>query len=163
MAPSESFVYPFAAGLRLQSVTSFVSRKAVLRGRKSVRARRQLHSQECIFEHTGGAYAVSEKSGEVDRAAVEKVAQLAQLRLQDSEVEQLTPQLQKILQFVRRMDELDTSNVEPMCFVGAESGGKPLENVLSDSDNVVQFDNRERLISSAPDFMDGYFRVPKVL
>eukprot|EP00741_Cyanophora_paradoxa_P022151 tig00021435_g21383.t1 len=102
---------------------------------------------------------------EIDRATVENVAELARLNLSEEEIKQLTPQLQKILAFVSKMDELDTENVVPMCFAdgaGAD-GGAGLENVLSENDEVRPFEEREALQAIFPETEGPFVRVPKVL
>jgi aspartyl-tRNA(Asn)/glutamyl-tRNA(Gln) amidotransferase subunit C len=89
----------------------------------------------------------------IDRDQVLHVARLARLRLTDDEVERMTGELSKILGHVERMDELDLAGVEPTSHVVA------LQNVLRE-DVPRESLPRERALESAPDAVDGGFRVP---
>lgn len=70
----------------------------------------------------------------VDRDQVEKTAHLAQLELSEEEVNKLTPEFQKIINFIDKMSELDLDGVDPM--------PRPLdaENVVRE-DTPKMFDN----------------------
>ncbi|GAG57610.1 unnamed protein product [marine sediment metagenome] len=50
----------------------------------------------------------------IDQAQVRKVAKLSRLDLTEAEVEEFTGQLSAILEYVEKMNELDTTNVEPL-------------------------------------------------
>ncbi|MET0667365.1 MAG: Asp-tRNA(Asn)/Glu-tRNA(Gln) amidotransferase subunit GatC, partial [Methyloceanibacter sp.] len=55
----------------------------------------------------------------VDRATVRRIARLARIAITDQEAERLEAELSGILGWVAQLDELDTSNVEPMTRVAA--------------------------------------------
>ncbi|MET0689177.1 MAG: Asp-tRNA(Asn)/Glu-tRNA(Gln) amidotransferase subunit GatC, partial [Methyloceanibacter sp.] len=55
----------------------------------------------------------------VDRATVRRIARLARIAIADEEAERLEAELSGILGWVAQLDELDTSNVEPMTRVAA--------------------------------------------
>lgn len=92
----------------------------------------------------------------ITREQVEHVADLARLSLTPEEAERLTEQLNQILAFAHKLNELDTDGVEPTSHV------LPLANVMRD-DEVRPSIPREEALKNAPDHADGLFRVPKVI
>jgi aspartyl-tRNA(Asn)/glutamyl-tRNA(Gln) amidotransferase subunit C len=87
---------------------------------------------------------------------VRHVALLSRLELSDEEVELYASQLGKVLDYVDKLNTLDTSNVEPM-ITAAITG-----NVFRE-DEPEEGIEREDALQSAPDHDDEYFRVPRVL
>jgi aspartyl-tRNA(Asn)/glutamyl-tRNA(Gln) amidotransferase subunit C len=91
---------------------------------------------------------------------VEHVARLARLEFSESEKEKLTLQLNEILTYVEKLNELDTSNVEPLSHViepGPGAGGTMRE------DEVKPSLSQEEALRNAPDRTDKFFKVPKVI
>lgn len=86
---------------------------------------------------------------------VEHVAKLARLELTDEEKELYTKQLGDVLQYVNQMNEVDTSNIEPMTQV------VDFVNVMRE-DKVVYEQTKEELMKNAPEQENGFFRVPKI-
>jgi aspartyl-tRNA(Asn)/glutamyl-tRNA(Gln) amidotransferase subunit C len=89
----------------------------------------------------------------IDREQVLHVARLARLRLDDSELETMTGELSGILEHVDRISALDLEGVSPTSHV------VELENVLR-ADLPHQSLPRDVALASAPDPVDGAFRVP---
>jgi aspartyl-tRNA(Asn)/glutamyl-tRNA(Gln) amidotransferase subunit C len=88
-----------------------------------------------------------------------KVAALANLELTHSEVETYRGQLDEILTYIDKLNEIDTSNVEPMTQVVALStDDTPLRE-----DVVVRADVITEVLQGAPDPAAPYFRVPRVI
>jgi aspartyl-tRNA(Asn)/glutamyl-tRNA(Gln) amidotransferase subunit C len=87
---------------------------------------------------------------------VEHVAGLARLTLNEEEKQQFAEQLNKILQYAGKLDELNTDGVEPTSHV------MPIANVMRE-DAVRPSLSRERVLLNAPDEEDGQFKVPAVL
>jgi len=93
----------------------------------------------------------------IDRSLVEHVALLARLQLGEEEKTALLEQLNKILDHVRRLEEIDIEGVSPTF------------HVLSNMRNVMRPDEprpclpRELVLSNAPDKAEGQFRVPRVI
>ncbi|PYI51634.1 Asp-tRNA(Asn)/Glu-tRNA(Gln) amidotransferase subunit GatC [Paenibacillus flagellatus] len=87
---------------------------------------------------------------------VEHVAKLARLRLDASETERMTEQLNAILRYAEKLNELDTDGVEPT------SHPMPLSNVMRE-DAVRPSWPIESVLKNAPDEEDGQFKVPAVL
>ena len=87
---------------------------------------------------------------------VRHVALLSRLELSDDEVDLYTEQLGKVLDYVNKLDALDTSDVAPM-ITAASTGNVFREDKLGES-----LDRKDAL-QSAPDHDDEYFRVPRVI
>jgi aspartyl-tRNA(Asn)/glutamyl-tRNA(Gln) amidotransferase subunit C len=95
----------------------------------------------------------------ISREDVLKVATLANLELTDAEVEKYRGQLDDILNYIDKLNELDTSNVEPMTQVLAAS---PDDSALRE-DVVVRSEVITEVLAGAPDPAPMYFRVPRVI
>lgn len=87
---------------------------------------------------------------------VRYIATLARLRFSEEDEERMAAQLSRVLQYVEKLDELDTSHVEPMSHV--------LDlHSISREDAVDRRITREDALKNAPDADGSYFRVPKVI
>lgn len=87
---------------------------------------------------------------------VEHVANLARLELADAEKEQFTGQLNAILKYAEKLNELDTDNVEPTSHV------LNVTNVMRE-DVVKPSLPIEKVLQNAPDEEEGQIKVPAVL
>jgi len=95
----------------------------------------------------------------ISREDVLKVAALANLELTDAEVETYRGQLDDILTYIDKLNEIDTSGVEPMTqVVAASADDAPLRD-----DIVVRADVIMEVLQGAPDAAAPYFRVPRVI
>jgi aspartyl-tRNA(Asn)/glutamyl-tRNA(Gln) amidotransferase subunit C len=92
----------------------------------------------------------------VDIADVEHVALLARLQLSAAEKEVFTGQLNAILEYVEKLNELDTTGVE------ATYHAVPNQNVMR-QDEVTPSISPEASLENAPDQAQGCFRVPKII
>ena len=92
----------------------------------------------------------------MDDDDVRKLAKLARLRLSNEEVASIGPQLDKILGFVAKLSEVDTTDVVPMTTALETS------NRLR-ADTVTEGLTREQALANAPSADDSHFRVPSVL
>jgi aspartyl-tRNA(Asn)/glutamyl-tRNA(Gln) amidotransferase subunit C len=92
----------------------------------------------------------------IDAEQVRKVARLARLELTEAEVEEFTGQLGSILEYVEKMNELDTSDVEPLAHC------LPISNVFR-PDEVRESLGTERTLANAPEREGPFFKVPKIL
>lgn len=97
----------------------------------------------------------------ITREDVLHVAELAHLELIESEVETYRRQLDSILTYVEKLNELDTSQVEPMAQVLASAD--PAENISLREDAPRVCEVAREVLSRAPDPSPPYFRVPKVI
>ena len=92
----------------------------------------------------------------ITKLDVEKIANLARLRLSEEEKEKHRNHLENILAYVEKLNELNTESVEPMCF-----GQRACEVMREDrTDNSL---NRDEVLRNAPAHDDDFFRSPKVI
>ncbi len=92
----------------------------------------------------------------VDSATVRRIASLARIATSDAEVEAMVPELNNILGWIEQLGEVDTSAVQPMTAV--------IANTLRLRDDVVtDGDIRDRVLANAPAAEHGFFGVPKVI
>ncbi len=87
---------------------------------------------------------------------VEHIAKLAKLEFTEEEKKQFTSELNKILRYVEKLNELDTSNVEPL------SHTTDITNVYR-PDRIKDSLPVEEALKNAPDRSGNYFKVPKVI
>ncbi|MGB9772967.1 MAG: Asp-tRNA(Asn)/Glu-tRNA(Gln) amidotransferase subunit GatC [Bacteroidota bacterium] len=87
---------------------------------------------------------------------VEHVAALARLEFTEQEKEKLVHQLNRILEYIDKLNELDTSDVEPLSHV-IELSNVFREDVVEPSYPV------EEILKNAPERTEKFFKVPKVI
>ncbi len=87
---------------------------------------------------------------------VRKVAKLARLELPEELVDTYTIQLEKILEYVAQLEQIDTDNIPPT------TRAVEVINVLRE-DNVKETDIRDNLLNLAPNREGDFYRVPKIL
>ena len=87
---------------------------------------------------------------------VEYVAHLARLEVTDKEKEKFTAQLNDILGYIDKLNELDTKGVEPMSHAIA------VTNAFRE-DKILDSIGTENSLANAPDARSEFFRVPKVI
>lgn len=92
----------------------------------------------------------------VDRKIVEKVAELSKLEFDEKGNLEIQEDMNRILGFIDQLEQLDTSKVEPLIFMGDR------ENVYREDEVSNEVDRKEAL-KNAPEKDSDYFRVPKVL
>lgn len=92
----------------------------------------------------------------ISRKEVEHVALLARLHLAEEELETFTGQMDAILAYVDKLKELDTEGIVPT------SHAVPMENAFR-ADEVRPSIGTESALANAPEWVEGFFRVPKVI
>ncbi len=92
----------------------------------------------------------------IDKVQVRKVAKLSRLELSEAEVKEFTGQLSAILDYMEKMNELDTTDVEPLAHCLA------ISNVFR-ADCVKDSLGTERTLANAPQRDGEFFKVPKIL
>jgi len=92
----------------------------------------------------------------LSKQEVEHVAKLARLAVSEEEKEAFSRQLSEILTYVGKLNELDTSKIEPTSHV------LDLNNVFRD-DIVRESLPPEDVLANAPDRENNHFRVPKII
>lgn len=87
---------------------------------------------------------------------IEYVGILAKLELSGEEKEAAKKDMSRMLDYIDKLNELDTGSIEPMSHVF------PVSNVFRE-DVVTGGDDRDRILSNAPQQKDGAFKVPKTV
>lgn len=95
----------------------------------------------------------------VSEQDVSYVAELAHLELTAEERARMLRDLNSILEYVSRLQQLDTSGVEPMAQVAAARGGSEVMR----ADQVRASLPRQEAMRNAPESDGTYFKVPKVI
>ena len=85
---------------------------------------------------------------------IEYVSILAKLELSDEERKQAKADMSRMLEYIDKLGELNTDDVEPMSHVFS------VQNVFRE-DVITNSDTREQLLLNAPEQKDGMFMVPK--
>ena len=87
---------------------------------------------------------------------IRKVADLSRLELSDQEVKAYTTQIASVLEYVGKLNELNTANVEPMT--------SPLDHeVFFNNDQMVKGLGAEKMLESAPEAIYENYKVPQVI
>lgn len=92
----------------------------------------------------------------LDKDTVKNIAHLARMRVDDDKLESLAGELSGIMGWVEQLQALDTDGVEPMASV--VNVELPLRQ-----DRVTDGNCRDAVLKNAPDTVDGFFAVPKVV
>jgi len=92
----------------------------------------------------------------IDKDTAAKVAKLARIKVEESELDALAGEFNAILGFVEQLNEVDVDDVEPMVSV-EPMRLKRREDVVTDGGMP------EKVLSNAPDAREGFFAVPKVV
>jgi aspartyl-tRNA(Asn)/glutamyl-tRNA(Gln) amidotransferase subunit C len=92
----------------------------------------------------------------ITKQEVEYVAHLARLEIDDAQKDKFTSQLNDILLYIDKLNELDTQGVEPM------SHAMAVTNAFRE-DRIVDSLGTEKSLANAPDARGEFFRVPKVI
>ncbi|MET4083236.1 aspartyl-tRNA(Asn)/glutamyl-tRNA(Gln) amidotransferase subunit C [Pedobacter sp. UYP30] len=92
----------------------------------------------------------------LDENTIHKIADLARIEIADDKVEKLIPEMNKILSFMEKLNELDTSNVAPLVY-------------MTETENVWREDVVKQEITTAGGLKNAakqngsYFMVPKII
>ncbi len=92
----------------------------------------------------------------IDEALVRKVAKLSRLELTEAEIEEFTGQLSAILDYMEKMNELDTADVQPLAHC------LPISNRFRE-DSIKESLGTEKTLANAPQRDGEFFKVPKIL
>ena len=92
----------------------------------------------------------------VDKKTVDRIATLAKLEFSAEEKDGIVEDMNKMLDFVDQLNEVDTKGVEPLIYMVQEKGGLR-------EDIVKQEISQEEALKNAPDKDTDFIKVPKVL
>ncbi|MCG2614358.1 Asp-tRNA(Asn)/Glu-tRNA(Gln) amidotransferase subunit GatC [Terrimonas sp. NA20] len=93
---------------------------------------------------------------EINDSMVDKLAKLAKLRFDDNEKIEIKTDLQRMISFVEKLNELDLEGVQPLLHMSEET------NVLRE-DEIKGSVGRDKALLNAPLHDDQFFKVPKVI
>ena len=92
----------------------------------------------------------------IDKKTTLKIAKLTRLKIKDSEIAEFSSQLSSILDWVEQLNEVNTDNIEPLSNISMTK--LPLRKDLVNIKN-----NSTEFLSNAPEKLENYFVVPKVV
>ena len=92
----------------------------------------------------------------IDKNTINKIARLSRIKLNDKESEDYINDLNSILDWVEQLNEVDTEKVEPLSNISS--------SILPKRKDVSKDTNSsEEILENAPDKLEGFFAVPKVV
>ena len=92
----------------------------------------------------------------IDKDTINKIARLSRIKLEDKESEDYIKDLNSILDWVEQLNEINTDKVEPLSNISS--------SVLPKRDDISNDTNSsEEILKNAPDKLEGFFAVPKVV
>ena len=92
----------------------------------------------------------------LDKATLERVAYLARIKINNSEIDKMTEELNNIMKWIEELNEVDISDVEPMTGVSNMT-------LREREDKVTDGGYQDKIVSNAPEKIDNSFTVPKVI
>ena len=92
----------------------------------------------------------------IDKNTTLKIAKLTRIKIDESEIAELSAQLSLILDWVEQLNEVNTNNIEPLNNVSKAK--LPLRK-----DEESKEDKSEDILSNAPEKLENFFVVPKVV
>ena len=92
----------------------------------------------------------------IDKNTINKIARLSRIKLDDRESEDYLKDLNSILDWVEQLNEVNTENVEPLSNISSSILPKR-------EDDSKDTNTSEEILENAPDKLEGFFAVPKVV
>lgn len=92
----------------------------------------------------------------LDAKTIHKIADLARIHIDEHEVESLIPEMNKILSFMEKLNELDTSGVKPLVYMN-EATNVWREDVVNQEISTIDG------LKNAAKHSDQFFMVPKII
>ena len=93
----------------------------------------------------------------ISKDKVKKIGNLAKIKLTNDEIEIFSVQLTQIMDFMNKLDEVDTSKVESVPNQNLDNHGNRLNDIVDDGNYV------EKILKNAPDSKEGFFTTVKVI
>ena len=92
----------------------------------------------------------------IDKNTINKIARLSRIKLEDKESDDYIKDLNHILEWVEQLNEVNTDNVEPLTNISS--------SVLPKRDDISEdINSSEEILENAPEKIEGFFSVPKVV
>jgi len=93
----------------------------------------------------------------ISKDKVKKIGNLAKIKLTNDEIEIYSTQLTQIVDFMNKLDEVDTSKVESVLNKNLDHHSNRLNDIVEDGNYV------EKILKNAPDSKEGFFTTIKVI
>ena len=93
----------------------------------------------------------------ISKDKVKKIGNLAKIKLTNDEIEIYSTQLTQIVDFMNKLDEVDTSKVESILNQNLDHHSNRLNDIVEDGNYV------EKILKNAPDSKEGFFTTIKVI
>ena len=93
----------------------------------------------------------------ISKDKVKKIGNLAKIQLTNDEIEIYSAQLTQIVDFMNKLDEVDTSKVESVLNQNLDHHSNRLNDIVEDGNYV------EKILKNAPDSKEGFFTTIKVI
>ena len=93
----------------------------------------------------------------ISRDEVKKIGNLAKIKLTNDEIKIYSVQLSQIMDFMNKLDEVDTSKVESVLNQNLDHHSNRLNDIVEDGNYV------EKILKNAPDSKEGFFTTIKVI
>ena len=93
----------------------------------------------------------------ISKDKVKKIGNLAKIKLTNDEIEIYSTQLTQIVDFMNKLDEVDTSKVESVINQNLDHHSNRLNDIVEDGNYV------EKILKNAPDSKEGFFTIMKVI
>ena len=93
----------------------------------------------------------------ISKDKVKKIGNLAKIKLTNDEIEIYSTQLTQIVDFMNKLDEVDTSKVESVLNQNLDYHSNRLNDIVEDGNYV------EKILKNAPDSKEGFFTTIKVI
>ena len=91
----------------------------------------------------------------INEKKIQKLANLARLKLDKKQIDDMTVDFKKLVTFIDKLDELNIVNIEPLIHV------HDMENIYRE-DQVIQKDSKEVLLKRSSSANSDYFKVPRI-
>ncbi|MCM8818248.1 MAG: Asp-tRNA(Asn)/Glu-tRNA(Gln) amidotransferase subunit GatC [Candidatus Omnitrophica bacterium] len=92
----------------------------------------------------------------IEKKDVEYLSQLIRIELKEDEKESLVKEIGKIIEYISKLNEINTENIEPTYHV------IPIKNVFRE-DIPENYISREKMLKNAPDKDNNFFKVPRII
>ena len=93
---------------------------------------------------------------DIDKKLVKKIATLSKMKIEENEVEKFSNELSKIINWVEKLNEVDTKNITPIT--------NPSDiKIPFRKDEINDGKIEDKILKNAPEKKGGYFIVPKVV
>ena len=93
----------------------------------------------------------------ISKDKVKKIGNLAKIKLTNDEIEIYSTQLTQIVDFMNKLDEVDTSKVQSVINQNLDHHSNRLNDIVEDGNYV------EKILKNAPDSKEGFFTTIKVI